>query len=47
MTIDDAARRLEQLGYQVCPVREFSSPGAYLRAMEEHQARTRAAEASS
>ena len=38
-TVDEVAERLGQLGFRVCPVREFSSPGAYLRAMEEHAAR--------
>jgi hypothetical protein len=40
MTVQQVAERLEQLGYQVSPVREFSSPGAYLRAMEAHKAHT-------
>jgi len=39
MTMEEAAGKLERLGFRVHPSREFSSPGAYLRALEDHAAR--------
>jgi hypothetical protein len=39
MTIEEVAGRLGLLGFRVHPAREFSSPGAYVRAMEDHAAR--------
>ena len=36
MTVEEAAERLTQLGFRVCPVREFSSPGAYARGIVEY-----------
>ncbi|HEX4091793.1 MAG TPA: hypothetical protein VHZ33_24020 [Trebonia sp.] len=35
LTVEEAAERLTRLGFLVCPVREFSSPGAYAKAIAE------------
>ena len=38
-TVDEIAGRLTELGFRVSPVREFSSPGAYLRTVDEYRVR--------